>query len=123
MSKRNKMLSLLKVWHTNIPEGWVTSHDTNYTLSVRDELVLQNILNCAQELALLPVRKECRATTGLAKYERTTRRCVYPNGRTVPLLAYNSEDEPEYTEHKRLKQETDILFERKLRELGLPVLD
>ncbi len=117
MSRQSKMLSLLKVWHANVP---FPDFDT---LSQRDELVLKNILRCAHELAILPVRKECRATTGLAKYERTTRRCVYPNGRTVPLLAYNSEGEPEYTEHQRLKQETDILFERKLRELGLPVLD
>ena len=118
-AKHNKMLSLLKTWHTNVPP----EERATGTTSRLDELVLKNILRCAQELAILPVRKECRATTGLAKYERTTRRCVYPGDRTVPLLAYNSEGEPEYTEHQRLKQETDILFHRKLRELGLPVLD
>lgn len=117
-TKHNQMLSLLKVWHAN-----VTPCPDFDTLSQRDELVLKNILHCSQELAVLPVRKECRAATGLAKYERATRRCVYPGDRSVPLLAYNSEGEPEYTEHQRLKQETDILFERKLRELGLPVLD
>ena len=55
-----------------------------------------------RDLTMVPLKKEARRKSGLARFERVSRRCVYPDG-PHPKLAYLTSGEPEYDERRRLE--------------------
>jgi len=64
-----------------------------------------------RDLTMSAVKKRARRLSGLAKFERTERRCVYPNG-VHPKLAYLIEGEPEYDERRRLQDIADDMYQK-----------
>ena len=83
------------------------------------QLLMDSIVDCMTELALEPVWRECCRRVGLLGFERKTRRCVYPNGRTIPILAWRVEGEPENATHKALEEEAKRLYSRKVFKMGI----
>ena len=64
-----------------------------------------------RDLTMVSVKKLARRRSGLAKFERTERRCVYPNG-VHPKLAYLIEGEPEYDERRKLIDIADDMYQK-----------
>lgn len=85
----------------------------------RRELLTEGMVKCLTAIALRPLWRRCLKRVGVHSFERKTRRCVYPNGRTVPILAWRVEGEAEHTSHAALVEEAERLYSREVRKLGL----
>lgn len=89
------------------------------TTPAQKQALCDSLVQCTADLALEPLWKKCRMQAGLMKFERENRRCVYPDGRPIPLLAWRVEGEAEHTAHKVLVDEAKRLYSREVTKLGL----
>lgn len=77
----------------------------------------ERFFKMVRELASAPLWRAARRQSGLAKFERETRRCVHPNG-IHPRLAFTVEGTPEYAEHQALEERARGIFQRMRLECG-----
>lgn len=70
-----------------------------------------HFFSMVRDLCVEPLRKDARRKSGLAKFDRETRRCVYPNG-VHPKLAYLTEGEPEFEERKVLLSKAESIYQK-----------
>jgi len=71
----------------------------------------KEFFDAVREVACAPLWRSARRESGLAKFERESRRCVHPGG-VHPKLAYTVEGTPEYDEHKVLSERAQGIFQR-----------
>jgi len=71
---------------------------------------LDVLIDLAERLARKPSIARARRLSGLARYEKEERRCVYLEGDPKPHLAWKVPGEPEYDERIKLIAKAQELF-------------
>jgi hypothetical protein len=97
MSNKAEMFVLSKL--QAVQDGAITERDR------------KDFFDAVRELASAPLWRAARKESGLAKFERESRRCVHPSG-VHPKLAYTVEGTPEYAQYQVLSEKAHGIFQR-----------
>ena len=69
-----------------------------------------HFFSMVRDICMKPAVDFARRKSGLAKFEREQRRCVYPDG-PMPILAWKVEGEPEYDDRQKLVAKMDTMVQ------------